>query len=127
MNQVTVQTPTPSEAESISFYKKLGFRQILNEDRSIYTDGSALIEINKDRYARAGLRLYKGSWADEIKRLIKNNPLIDTPEGHPTIDPNGVWIYLIKSDFTTGTHSEYDRPERGMDLFDQIRFYHRNP
>lgn len=99
MNQITIQTPTPSIAESIQFYEKLGFRKINNSDRLLYTDGKIIIEINNELFARLGLRMYNKTWIEETGNLKENHTTIDLNEGYLTRDPNGIWIYLIESDF----------------------------
>ena len=58
---ITIHTPTNRLDESIQFYRELNFKQI-SEDPPIFTDGMALIEINPDRYARAGIKIYGADW-----------------------------------------------------------------
>lgn len=106
MNQITIQTPTPSLHKSVEFYEKLGFQKLLNLDRPIYTDGKAIIEIIQDPFARLGLRFYKNSWEEEIGVLMPNHTIIDYGEGHLTMDPNGVWIYMIASGFPINSQDE---------------------
>ncbi|HSJ68647.1 MAG TPA: hypothetical protein VK921_13270 [Anditalea sp.] len=98
MTQISIQTTTPSIAKSTQFYETLGFQKIPSEGRSIFTDGMAIIEINTDRFARSGFRLYKKSWSEEIS-FLQQNSIIEYSEGYMTTDPNGVWIYLIESEF----------------------------
>jgi len=109
MNQFTIQTPTPLEADSNNFYNTLGFHRIENTNNPVFTDGKVIIEINSDRFARAGLRLYKSSWSEELKTLREKHTLMDFPEGYLTTDPNGVWIYLI-----TSAHSEYPNEDESF-------------
>jgi len=106
MNQITIQTPTPSIAESQQFYEKLGFRKIPNHHKQIFTDGKAIIEINEDGFARAGLRFYKKSWIEELENLKQYHTILEFSEGYLTTDPNGVWIYLVASDFTFEVNGE---------------------
>jgi len=99
MDQVTIQSPTPSLEESIRFYEKLGFRNIpVTKEKTIYTDGQVLIEINEDRFARLGFKFYRNTWADVVEVLKKHHPVLDIPQGHLTTDPNGIWIYLISGE-----------------------------
>ena len=54
-----LQTPTPKLSESVHFYKQLGYEIIENADRTYASNGQLLIEINPNRYARAGIKLYQ--------------------------------------------------------------------
>jgi len=93
-----IQTPTNKLENSISFYEKLGFKMISRENLILYTDGKAIIEINPDRFARAGIKLYKQSWENEISKLKEITTLTNLPNGYLFSDPSGVWIYLIESE-----------------------------
>ena len=92
--QALIQTPTPYLDASIDFYSKLGFKQI-SENPIIFSDGKANIEINPNRYARAGLRFFKDSWSIEISKLKAIAEIHPTKDGHLLADPSGVWIYLV--------------------------------
>jgi hypothetical protein len=92
--QALIQTPTPYLDASIDFYSKLGFKQI-SENPIIFSDGKANIEINPNRYARAGLRFFKASWSIEISKLKAIAEIHPTKDGHLLADPSGVWIYLV--------------------------------
>lgn len=92
--QAFIQTPTPYLDASIDFYSKLGFKQI-SENPTIFSDGKANIEINPNRYARAGLRFFKASWSIEISKLQAIAEIHPTKDGHLLADPSGVWIYLV--------------------------------
>ncbi|WP_113922566.1 hypothetical protein [Cognataquiflexum aquatile] len=92
--QALIQTPTPYLDASIDFYSKLGFKQI-SENPIIFSDGKANIEINPNRYARAGLRFFKDSWSVEISKLKAIAEIHPTKDGHLLADPSGVWIYLV--------------------------------
>lgn len=92
--QALIQTPTPYLDASLDFYSKLGFKQI-SENPIIFSDGKANIEINPNRYARAGLRFFKDSWSFEISKLKAIAEIHPTKDGHLLADPSGVWIYLV--------------------------------
>lgn len=92
--QALIQTPTPYLDASIDFYSKLGFKHI-SENPTIFSDGKANIEINPNRYARAGLRFFKASWSIEISKLKAIAEIHPTKDGHLLADPSGVWIYLV--------------------------------
>lgn len=97
MNAI-IQTPTPNIADSLSFYTKLGFRVISEANPCIVSDGKVFIEINPDKYARAGLKFYQASWEEEIKQLKTKLPLIEMDHGALFADRSGVWNYLIEGE-----------------------------
>lgn len=92
-----IQTPTSKLADSVDFYKKLGF-QILSEETSVLlSDGNFLMEINPDRFARAGLKFYRNSWSDVLEELKALSHLTKIDGGYLLSDPSGTWIYLLES------------------------------
>lgn len=96
MNTI-VQTPTNNLDDSLTFYQKLGFKVISKENPVLVSDGKAVIEINPDRYARAGLKLYAESWADTAKKLEALTTVLKSDKGYTLSDTSGAWIYLIES------------------------------
>jgi predicted lactoylglutathione lyase len=94
-----IHTPTNKIENSYSFYEKLGFKVTSKEIPLIVTDGKAIIEVNPDRFARAGIKLFKKSWAQEVPQLKELTALINLPNGFLFYDPSGIAIYLIESDF----------------------------
>lgn len=110
--KVIVQTPTPKLESSIDFYKKLAFKQLAKpaaassseaeatkKEAVLFTDGKMVIEINPDRTARAGLKLYKKSWTAEITKLEAIIKVFKTKEGYLIYDPSGIALYLVESEF----------------------------
>lgn len=109
--KVIVQTPTPKLENSIDFYQKLAFKQLAKPATSasdpeaakietvLFTDGKLIIEVNSDRKARAGIKLYKKSWATEITKLEAITKVFKTKEGYLLYDPSGIAIYLVESEF----------------------------
>jgi len=91
-----IHTPTNKLETSISFYEKLGFKR-LSENPIIFSDGKAIIEINPDRSARAGIKLFKESWAKEISKLKEITAITNLANGYLISDPSGVWIFLIET------------------------------
>lgn len=91
--QITIHTPTNGIGNSIAFYQSLGFKQ-LSQQPVLFTDGRALIEINPDRYARAGIRLYNDSWQREVSVLDMITHVTHIQDGYLLGDPSGVCIYL---------------------------------
>lgn len=94
-----IHSPVNKLENSYSFYKKLGFKVISEEKPVLVTDGKIIIEINPDRFARAGIKLFKKSWAQEIEQLKSLTTVINLPNGFLLYDPSGIAIYLIESDF----------------------------
>ncbi|MEQ8425333.1 MAG: hypothetical protein RIA63_11535, partial [Cyclobacteriaceae bacterium] len=82
----------------LSFYQKLGFEVLDKTEKVIVTDGQAVIEINPDRYARAGVKLYKNKWTKEVTELKQLTTVHTTKEGFLLSDPSGVWIYLVEGE-----------------------------
>ncbi|MEM6802418.1 MAG: hypothetical protein AAF696_13500, partial [Bacteroidota bacterium] len=98
--------PTPNIEESISFYTKLGFKLISASNPCIVSDGKVFIEINPDKYARAGLKFYQTSWEEEIKQLQAKLPLIKFDHGALFADRSGVWNYLIEGEMPIKLEAE---------------------
>lgn len=96
--QVTclIQTPTPNLQTSWAFYRQIGFRPI-DESNLVWTDGKAHIEINPDRYARAGVKIFKHDWQREVDLLKKVTNVVTIDNGFVLGDASGTWIYLIEN------------------------------
>ncbi len=92
---ITIHTPTNALQNSLDFYSKLGFRQI-SENPIIFTDGKALVEINPDRYARAGIKLYGKEWDDAVDKLKALTLVTAIPGGHLCGDLSGAYIYIMR-------------------------------
>lgn len=90
-----IHTPTNNLQKSLDFYRKLQFEVISESSPTLVTDGKALIEINPDRYARAGVKMYSDTWSDVIQEAEKLTAVSVIEKGHLLSDPSGVWIYLI--------------------------------
>ncbi|MCB0632810.1 MAG: hypothetical protein R2824_23235 [Saprospiraceae bacterium] len=94
--QSFIHTPTPDLAQSLDFYQRLNFQILQREPFGMVTDGNFLIEINPERFARAGVKLFADSWEDAVNRLEKLTNVHTTGDGYLLADPSNVWIYLIK-------------------------------
>ena len=92
-----IQTLTNNLRNSIEFYRKLKFNIISPENPTIVSDGKAFIEINPDRYARAGIKLYRSTWKETIAELKPLFSVVETAEGYLLSDTSGMWIYLIET------------------------------
>ncbi|WP_163708520.1 hypothetical protein [Mangrovibacterium lignilyticum] len=99
-----IQTPTNKLDDSLDFYSRLNFELIELNERTIFSDGKAIIEVNPDRYARAGLKLYADNWRDIADELQEMTPVIQTRTGFLLADPSGSMIYLEEC----GTLPSYD-------------------
>lgn len=103
---ITVQTPTPNLKESIRFYENLSFKRLSTSDNMpIYTDGKAIIEINEDRFARCGLKVY-GQESTEVLESLNDYSAIEFPEYHLVSSPANIWLYIIKSPISAPIVSE---------------------
>jgi hypothetical protein len=97
--QIAIHTPTSNLSDSIDFYARLGFQNISEGQKTLFTEGTTLIEVNPDRHARAGIKLYKPEWEAEVTQLSKLTHIEPHKEGYLLSDPSGVWIYLVSADF----------------------------
>ena len=97
-----VQTPTNNLAQSKSFYEKLNFDYHLINNRHYVMDGKLVIEINPDRFARAGVKIYKESWSAEVAALEAFTTVAKIEDGFLLSDSSGVWIYLMEQEFDLG-------------------------
>lgn len=95
MNSI-IQTVTPNIEASLDFYQKLNFQQIPSDHTTLVTDGKVIIEINADRFARSGIKLYQASWQKEIAELEQTTAIKKTEDGYVLAGPSGIWIYLTE-------------------------------
>lgn len=98
-----IHTPTNKLENSISFYQQLKFEVLSEADPVVVTDGKAIVEINPDRYARAGVKCFKESWAEEVATLEKLTKVTPIDGGYVFSDPSGVWIYLMEQEWEIAT------------------------
>ncbi|HAA14284.1 MAG TPA: hypothetical protein DCE41_22355 [Cytophagales bacterium] len=92
---ITLLTPTPNLEQSVAFYESLDFQVVHSGGEfAVVTDGKAVIEINPDRFTRAGVRFY-GADVEALTEAL--SPLVKvhtTEKGALLADPTGTWIYL---------------------------------
>lgn len=93
-----IQTPTNNLSNSIEFYSKLKFNIISDKDPVLVSDGKAFIQINPDRYARAGIKLFRPDWEETVKKLRELANVVKTGDGYLLTDTSGMWIYLIETE-----------------------------
>lgn len=99
MNAI-IQTSTGNLQDSIAFYEKLGFTSIVHEQSTIVSDGKAVVEINPDRFARAGVKLYAASWEEIVSQLKKKTAMLVVDDGYLLKSPSGMWLSLIEGKTT---------------------------
>ena len=79
----------------MEFYQNLQFEVISESSPTLVTDGKALIEINADRTARAGIKLFADNWAETLTELENYTEIMPIDDGYLLSDPSGTRIYLI--------------------------------
>lgn len=107
-----IHTPTNKLENSLDFYNRLNFKVISDEKPLLVTDGKAIIEINPERFARAGIKLYKDSWSNEVSNLKKLTAVTKFEQGYLLSDPSGVRIYLIEGELGV----DYTRQENSFGI-----------
>ncbi len=95
MNTI-IHTPTSNLEHSLDFYKKLNYKVLSKSNPTLVTDGKVVIEINPDRFARAGVKMFKDSWTKEIEQLKAKTAVHTIDNGFLLTDLNGCYIYLIE-------------------------------
>ncbi len=93
-----IHTPTNGLQNSLDFYAKLNFKTIPSDEMTLVSDGKAVIEINENRFARAGVKLFGASWEETVQKLEALASVIKIDDGYLLGDPSNVWIYLIETD-----------------------------
>lgn len=96
MNTI-VQTPANNLEKSLDFYKTLNFKVLSEEAPIMVTDGKVILEINTEKTARAGVKLFRDSWTGIVVELEKLTTVVKIEKGYLLSDSSGVWIYLIES------------------------------
>lgn len=92
-----IQTSTNQLQESLDFYSKLNFTKIENHF-NLMTDGKVIIEINDNRFARAGMKMYRNSWSEIVSELETVTTVLKQENGYLLSDFSGVWIYLMEAE-----------------------------
>ena len=89
-----IVTPTPNIAKSVAFYESLNFSVTAFAERHIATDGKVIIEIDPNRFARAGVKILTEHLEEVATQLNEITPLITTQNGYMLSDPSGTMLYL---------------------------------
>ena len=92
---VILQTPTPNLEASLDFYSRLNFKTVEGL-ANVFTDGKVYVEVNPDRYARAGFKIHREDWSEVVHSLAALTNVMKINEGYLLSDPAGVWIYLLE-------------------------------
>ena len=105
-----VHTPTRNLDDSVAFYRSLDFEIVSAADPTIVRDGSNLIQIAPDRFARAGVKIYRENWSSQIPSISRLTEVSEVPDGGGWIlgDTTGTWVYLVEGEVgfeTTGDGS----------------------
>ena len=88
-----IQTPTPDLAKSLDFYSRLKFTRP-DEDANSFCDGPYVIEINADRFARAGIKLFGPMSIEKISELENFGKIVEISNGRLIAAPSGTWVYF---------------------------------
>ncbi|MGB0526115.1 MAG: VOC family protein [Flammeovirgaceae bacterium] len=93
-----IQTPTGDLQKSLNFYQTLGYTVLSENNPVLVSDGKAVIEINPDRFARAGVKLYASSWKEVVAQLAAITSIVEIEKGYLLSDSSSTWIYLMETD-----------------------------
>ena len=63
------------------FQELLDFEVLSTNNPTIVSDGTVVIEINTDRYARAGVKLFSPDWKEMVLELEKITKVIKITDG----------------------------------------------
>lgn len=98
-----LRTPTPNLAESVDFYRRLGFTVLRQGETVRVSDRSVIIEIDPHRSTRAGVCLAAPDWEPVARELAGLTQVHRTETGYLAADPSNVWLYLVtrEADFDT--------------------------
>jgi hypothetical protein len=105
-----IHTPTRNLQESVDFYTTLGYTKTTYDGLELVTDGHVAIEINPDRFARAGVKLVQESWEKEVEDIDDLVNVIKIEGGYLLSDPSGTWIYLVESPTKLSLDPENNTP-----------------
>jgi len=97
-NIAIIQTCTGNLSASKIYYQKLGFTLLSENDPTLLTDGQFLLEINPQKTARTGLKLYRQDWSEVVAKMEQMTTVVLFDTGHLISDPNGVKVYLMQGE-----------------------------
>lgn len=93
--QSIIHTPTPNIDQSLDFYERLNFQILRREPTALVAEGKRILEINPDRFARAGVKLFAEDWRTAVTALEQLTTVHTTEQGYLLADPSNTCIYLI--------------------------------
>lgn len=93
-----IHTPTNQLEKSLDFYQKLNYKVFSESNPTLLTDGKFVIEINPDRFARAGLKMFQSNWESEVLALKKLTEVTSIENGYMLGTPTGTRIYLMNEE-----------------------------
>ena len=89
-----IQTPTPNYELSCNFYKKIGYAIDKIEGKTYLHSKGVTIELNEDRFSRAGLKCFGNNWTQFLIDCGLMPNATKTPNGFLITSPCGCPIYL---------------------------------
>jgi predicted enzyme related to lactoylglutathione lyase len=89
-----IQTPTPNYKESCDFYETIGFDLIKKDQITYVYSNGVTIELNEDRYSRAGLKYFGKNWEAFLLDTGLMLSSTRTPNGFLVVSPSGCCVYL---------------------------------
>lgn len=94
MNMI-MQTPTPELKQSLEFYNTLNFNVITSTEKSVvFSDGSAILEVNSDKQTRAGVKLYVDS-VEGVMSNLKDISFYGSKAERMFNTPSGIRVCLL--------------------------------
>jgi len=93
--QLFLQTCSPNLDQSKTYFSKLNFELVDQENFSIVYDKQFSILLDHDRGARTGLTLIKENWDEELSKLKYFVPIISKEQTHYFASPSGTRFKLV--------------------------------
>ena len=91
-----LQTATNGLENSLDYYQRLGYKVLSETKPTLITEGQFVMEINPERFARPGVKMYQERWDKEMVELSHLTKITKIEGGHLLADPSGVWVYLLQ-------------------------------
>lgn len=87
-------TPAPSPDRSAAFLTRLGFEPSAGNAR-LMTDGAALIDVDPEPRARAGVRVWRASLAEAAGEALEHHGAVAFEGGKLVTAPSGVPVWVM--------------------------------
>ncbi|WP_127845206.1 hypothetical protein [Psychroflexus aestuariivivens] len=75
--KIIIQTPTGDLQKSIDFYTALGFTKCESSIDNLFSDGQFYLQINPDKFARVGLKIFVDDLANLTENLQKHTKIVN--------------------------------------------------